>query len=449
MKITSFRASSVYGHLNFDLAFHSDLNILIGANGSGKTTVLKMITYLLTPSLSRLSLIPFKTVEVDLIPKHSDRVVTLRADNTSKSMIITILGASGIDPLRDKCVVPIVHMSDESKFIGSDLRASLLAKSIWDDQSNTKVYSYLEKLASPYYVGLDRNFEDDQPARLAGSTAELLGMKISNNTSVGSKNSIEELQSLLSKEYKRLKDIEAGRANKLRKEIVISAFQFSEFAFEDDFATDGQALKDRYQALLDREHEIRGVIASIEVDSKDVIGQVDVFFKKLKKSYERIGKGDSDLSLMLDWLVHKAQIERITSLLKVIDENKDAVAALYAKTNLFLRRLNLFLVDSGKVANLNKVGQLVIESASKDLIPLNLLSSGEIQIICLLGQLFFRRDRHIFIIDEPELSLHVRWQRRFVESACEAQRSNQLILATHSPEIVGKYKSHAISVRGR
>lgn len=65
----------------------------------------------------------------------------------------------------------------------------------------------------------------------------------------------------------------------------------------------------------------------------------------------------------------------------------------------------------------------------------------------MLGQLFFRRDRKVFIIDEPELSLHIRWQKIFVDKAMEAQKNNQLILATHSPEIVGEYREKCITVR--
>ena len=44
--------------------------------------------------------------------------------------------------------------------------------------------------------------------------------------------------------------------------------------------------------------------------------------------------------------------------------------------------------------------------------------------------------RNVFIIDEPELSLHVQWQEKFVDGIMEASRETQFILATHSPTII-------------
>ena len=42
----------------------------------------------------------------------------------------------------------------------------------------------------------------------------------------------------------------------------------------------------------------------------------------------------------------------------------------------------------------------------------------------------------IFIVDEPELSLHIDWQEKFVEAVLDANPDVQLILATHSPAII-------------
>jgi predicted ATP-binding protein involved in virulence len=39
-------------------------------------------------------------------------------------------------------------------------------------------------------------------------------------------------------------------------------------------------------------------------------------------------------------------------------------------------------------------------------------------------------------VDEPELSLHIKWQELFVTAVQEASPKLQLILATHSPSII-------------
>lgn len=69
------------------------------------------------------------------------------------------------------------------------------------------------------------------------------------------------------------------------------------------------------------------------------------------------------------------------------------------------------------------------------------LSSGEKQIITLMAYLAFKVDgrrQRIYIVDEPEVSLHITWQERFVDALLEACPDGQFILATHSPSIIAR-----------
>jgi predicted ATP-binding protein involved in virulence len=67
------------------------------------------------------------------------------------------------------------------------------------------------------------------------------------------------------------------------------------------------------------------------------------------------------------------------------------------------------------------------------------LSSGERQIFVLITHLVFTplmRAENVLLIDEPELSLHLKWQKGFVSAIRAANPGIQMILATHSPEII-------------
>ena len=59
------------------------------------------------------------------------------------------------------------------------------------------------------------------------------------------------------------------------------------------------------------------------------------------------------------------------------------------------------------------------------------------------------KEQTLLIIDEPELSLHIRWQERFIDSLKKISTSTQFILATHSPDIIGDYKSKCIKVNSK
>lgn len=70
--------------------------------------------------------------------------------------------------------------------------------------------------------------------------------------------------------------------------------------------------------------------------------------------------------------------------------------------------------------------------------PLNLsfLSSGEKQIVSVFAKLHLQKDKHfIVLIDEPELSLSIAWQRLFMPDILSSPSCVQLIGITHSPFI--------------
>ena len=72
-------------------------------------------------------------------------------------------------------------------------------------------------------------------------------------------------------------------------------------------------------------------------------------------------------------------------------------------------------------------------------IELESLSSGEQhELVMLYYLLFLVAPNSLILIDEPELSLHVEWQRRFLSDLVEmAELSGYYALvATHSPQII-------------
>lgn len=75
------------------------------------------------------------------------------------------------------------------------------------------------------------------------------------------------------------------------------------------------------------------------------------------------------------------------------------------------------------------------------------LSSGEKQLLILLTETLLQQNSPtIFIADEPELSLHIDWQRKIISSVRELNPNAQVIVATHSPEIAGLWTSNVINM---
>lgn len=80
-----------------------------------------------------------------------------------------------------------------------------------------------------------------------------------------------------------------------------------------------------------------------------------------------------------------------------------------------------------------------VDNDSGDAIPLSELSSGEQHELVLIYDLLFKVEAgSTILIDEPELSLHVAWQKRFISDLQKVKELNNMnvVIATHSPQII-------------
>nr|WP_236593361.1 AAA family ATPase [Paenarthrobacter ureafaciens] len=85
---------------------------------------------------------------------------------------------------------------------------------------------------------------------------------------------------------------------------------------------------------------------------------------------------------------------------------------------------------------------LTITSDSGRVLKEGQLSSGEYQLLYLMvAALTTRRRGTVIAMDEPELSMHVEWQRKLVPSLirCASRANPQFLFATHSPDVAASY----------
>lgn len=96
--------------------------------------------------------------------------------------------------------------------------------------------------------------------------------------------------------------------------------------------------------------------------------------------------------------------------------------------------INILLNESGKVVELIEQSIIIKEKGKK--INFKNLSSGECVIIYsfLMAALSSFND-DIILMDEPEISLHLSWQKKFINCIRSISPRSQLIIVTHSPGI--------------
>jgi predicted ATPase len=128
--------------------------------------------------------------------------------------------------------------------------------------------------------------------------------------------------------------------------------------------------------------------------------------------------------------------------LEMLTRRKQERRAALQKTREFEISVNKFL-DSKKFTIGTTVKKapyrresISVKSAGGNAYGPSALSSGEKQILTMLYSA--SRTRHktgLFLIDEPELSLHIDWQRIILKELIAQSPDRQIIACTHSPEV--------------
>ena len=119
----------------------------------------------------------------------------------------------------------------------------------------------------------------------------------------------------------------------------------------------------------------------------------------------------------------------------------------------FIEIVNIFLLDGedGKNIKITNDGTIYFETSyTNQKIDITYLSSGEKQLVNLFANFIFKvsdMKNGIFVADEPELSLHLRWQTKFIKQLHQINPNIQLIFATHSPELVGPFRDKIIKIQ--
>jgi len=118
----------------------------------------------------------------------------------------------------------------------------------------------------------------------------------------------------------------------------------------------------------------------------------------------------------------------------------DALEPVRTQLATFVDTMNSFYQN--KHVELDISRGLTITAATGDLLPPSVLSSGEGQLLYLLASTLVAKERaRLFIIDEPEISLNVKWQRHLLGAllAITVDSDIQFVLATHSIELLTRY----------
>ena len=120
----------------------------------------------------------------------------------------------------------------------------------------------------------------------------------------------------------------------------------------------------------------------------------------------------------------------------------------------FINKLDLYIgiINSRltfKKLRISREYGIQIIDEKKKVLKLSDLSSGEQQEIVLFYELIFETPNNsLLLIDEPEISLHIIWQKIFMDDLQKVVKIKNLkvIVATHSPQIINNYWDNQVDL---
>ncbi|MFM0008239.1 AAA family ATPase [Paraburkholderia dipogonis] len=434
MKLIKFTATGVHGVMNFDVNFNEQITLLVGINGSGKTTVLNITSWLLSLKFGHIATIDFKTISVSL--RHDDRLLTIRAEKNKNHIEISLDGYSEkFAPI----LVPLRHYVEREYDARNDEEIAQLYSGLTPDSDERHLWDFILKLPRVTNITLERLLSiDDGSTAYRNYDRQYPSRSRSTSTPMDRVNEIH---------LRIISDVRAGIEKidtQLTRELLLSSFM-------PRTSLTAQISAKEMIATIENIHSIERMLNSnlgITAESKELAD----YFAELRASWFGITNSD-DPDRIQNYAYLQSEILRLKKFSQAFDRAQEKKTRISWKLDKFTETLNELFADSGKQVEVGRRGP-GFNFSFRERNPekkarhrtVSALSSGEKQLLILLTYVAFpQTGSRIIIIDEPELSLHLRWQEKFLDAVrALADRDLQLVIATHSPSIVGNNRSDCV-----
>lgn len=355
--------------------FNDDINIITGRNGSGKTTILKLMWYCISGNIERaVNEIVFEEVSIETTA-YSLKVEKFL--NKSKEFVSVLLSDSSGEVIIEK-KEPVNR--DSVVEHTNQLTIDLL---------NTSVFF-------PTF------------RRIEG------GFSMTNTTRHGTRKIIRGGEEYIYRDHgygREIQDALEGHAERL---------SVADHKFVSSISTND------IQHLVTKQHNK----ATLEVEnySKTLTNKI---FEEIK-TYKSLSNTDD--TALKDAVSTLDKINQDVTEFETVREN--AFKPITVLSNIIVTIFEHKGIRLNPRVTLGDIDQSINSDS---------LSAGEKQMLSFLcyNALY---NNCPFFIDEPELSLHVDWQRILLDVMIEQKTNNQLFIATHSPFIYTQYEDKEIMI---
>jgi ABC-type glutathione transport system ATPase component len=180
------------------------------------------------------------------------------------------------------------------------------------------------------------------------------------------------------------------------------------------------------------------MIRSLDSNLQQTLSEGEGFIRQALSALAGVG-GGSLLDIQLYNLQRKYLDYQVNIGNRIIAElqegNAEAAQHLSQKKKRFQDMIDELFADTGKRI-IRTENEIRFTQIGEVLLPYQ-LSSGEKQLLIILLTVLVEDDQpYVLFMDEPEVSLHIEWQKRLIDLVLELNPNVQVIMTTHSPAVI-------------
>ncbi|MBD1207126.1 MAG: AAA family ATPase [Ignavibacteria bacterium] len=437
-KLKSMEIIGLFDMFDYFIEYPTDENVLLitGPNGFGKTQILNIIFHLFNRKFSFFQKLVFRKITVTLANANGDskKIVITKSkvpptDDAVKSLgsnqrvifardvfemnLTSYDGDKKIEEIADESFNKS-RSTEYAAMVARSLGLRRIAEDAWVPRNNHNIDRTLTADEILRNYALENPEDDEQSSKLPKN-----------------QKTIEILSSLgvhLIKEQRLLKKVVSRSSDEWIKTI-------------EEYAKDLQKILKKYDeesATVTRELEStypRRLVAETNRISRE---DYDTRFLKMKEKQDTLmkyGLYESSLEVLG---YSQEDAKSLLVYLNDLEKKLGVFDDLIAKLDLFTEILNERRFTFKQII-IDREKGFHFRTDTNTKLDLTELSSGEQHEVVLLYELIFRTKPGILVlVDEPEISLHVKWQKEFLNDLLKIidLQGFQVLVATHSPQII-------------
>ncbi|NBJ12575.1 AAA family ATPase [Microvirga arsenatis] len=418
--LRSIQIKRLWGYRDIKVQFRPDVNILVGRNGSGKTTVLNIIADILLLDFDALAKIPFESIRLvfrDEAAKRSPYLLVTRlksaTENVDRGLEIRAYNDIKLKKAVAEQVLSYQYKTAPSRRGGLSGILGLATQTL--EPLQPPLAAFINNLAAVTWISVHR--------KLATPSNQL---QAAFDSAVDER--LEQINIRFTEFVNSIDSEQAQQTASFQKQLLTSLM----LTLPSPDLTPKKLSKINITRLRGT---IERVLNDLELTAQEE--KVADVFDRAAASLARI---KSNEGVELNDLLIASYLLQMEKIAGSWSEYSRGVIALHRKKYAISATLDEFFDD--KESFISSTGRIYFFRGEDydNVITPDKLSSGEKQLYILLMETLLAAGKpSIFIADEPELSLHVLWQEKLIDAMRGLNSDAQLLFATHSPDLVGGF----------